>query len=555
MRKTLLTLIALFSLNLSAQMTADWYAAAYGPDIDYSGAMTRDNNGNLISAGSCGLSISFAGTVFNGNSEFDQGIFIAKYTQTGQFFVAKRLPATDNATVSAVKTDANGNIFITGEFNDSVDFDPSAAQALITATSPRTYLAKYSPLGDFVWVRTFTLSEAFYEKNLAVDSAGNVYLAGTYDVAVDMDPSANTAILPSEGFAQLFVASYDAAGNYRWAFPITADSAFQVYGLEIHQNTVYVAGNIGSGADFDPTTSVATSNPGVFVARYATNGNFESVFNLAGDNSNLNLHAMAIDTNGSVILTGTFSDSLDFDPSAADVTLVPQNGNAIFIVKYLNNGTFAWVKSMAGTEFKEANRITTDPNGNIALAGNFRDTFDLDPGPNDALITAAFGFDIFVTRLDANGNFLNGQRLGHDYDSIKGDNYDRLGDIVLLNDAFYISGGIAGDFDFDGSGPLVPMENDPDNYQALSAFLAKYTVTPFLSVPENIVKTAFLVYPNPTSGVLNISNLAERIELFDLSGRKLKGFGSETTQIDLSGFSTGTYILRSDAKTIKIVKQ
>ncbi|RZJ68034.1 MAG: T9SS type A sorting domain-containing protein [Flavobacterium sp.] len=555
MKKLLLTLLSLCGFHLSAQMTADWYAAGYGPEIDYSGAMTRDNNGNLISAGTMGSSATFSATTLSGNDDFDKGIFIAKYEASGQLLWAKRLPATYISIVSDVEADSDGNIFITGDFVDSVDFDPSSAQTVLTADSPQMYLAKYSPNGDLLWVHDFTLSEELYEKNLAIDENGNVYIAGTVSYSVDFDPSGNTAIIPGSDSNQMVLASYGPAGNYRWAFPIA--TSYETSAFEFKNNKIYVAGKASGNTDLDPSAATVIIGPdftGIFVAQYDTTGNFLSAFGLGQENQNVVMHGVAIDNAGNISITGVFSGSVDFDPSSSEAILT-QDNSGIYIAKYSNVGNYFWAKSLADPDFKVPYEIATDNNGNIAVAGNFRNSFDIDPGDNEELIEAAFGFDIFVTRLDANGNFLDGQRIGHDYDAIKGDGYDRLGDIVLLTDTLYVSGGIAGDFDFDADGPLLPMENDPNDSTGLSAFLVKYSVEPFLSVTENTFNSSFFAYPNPTNGILTLENNLEPISLYDVFGRCLATYPSSQTTIDISTVSTGTYLLKTPTTSIKILKK
>lgn len=84
-----------------------------------------------------------------------------------------------------------------------------------------------------------------------------------------------------------------------------------------------------------------------------------------------------------------------------------------------------------------------------------------------------------------------------------------------------------------------------------------------LGVVENSTK-AFKVFPNPTDNILFIETFdrkIQKIELFDLQGRILKTINEnkEKYQIDISNFSSGTYLIKlseeKGSQTIKVVKK
>lgn len=77
----------------------------------------------------------------------------------------------------------------------------------------------------------------------------------------------------------------------------------------------------------------------------------------------------------------------------------------------------------------------------------------------------------------------------------------------------------------------------------------KVTTTPTAS-NDQFFKENFTIFPNPTSGELNISAVNglefNEVSIFDLTGRKVKSFQNSST-LDVSNLATGTYVI--DIKT------
>jgi hypothetical protein len=60
---------------------------------------------------------------------------------------------------------------------------------------------------------------------------------------------------------------------------------------------------------------------------------------------------------------------------------------------------------------------------------------------------------------------------------------------------------------------------------------------------DSFKKNSIVIYPNPTSGIVTveIDEVIEKIELWDMLGRKL--ITQNSSKVDLSSFSKGTYLL------------
>ena len=76
-----------------------------------------------------------------------------------------------------------------------------------------------------------------------------------------------------------------------------------------------------------------------------------------------------------------------------------------------------------------------------------------------------------------------------------------------------------------------------------------------INIPENAFLN-FKIYPNPTSDMVFIetkNGIIPELKLYTLNGRLLQQ--NKNTEVDLSGYAAGVYLLSVDGQTVKIVKK
>jgi hypothetical protein len=99
-----------------------------------------------------------------------------------------------------IRCDASGNVYVSGRFEGTVDFDPGAgATSRISNGSSDVFLAKYTTAGSLVWVVTFGGTGADRAVAHELDAAGNIYLTGYYLSTVDFDPGSGTVSYTAAG--------------------------------------------------------------------------------------------------------------------------------------------------------------------------------------------------------------------------------------------------------------------------------------------------------------------------------------------------------------------
>jgi len=272
---------------------------------------------------------------------------------------------------------------------------------------------------DWMWAKSFGSAVQMIDErgeSIAVDASGNVYTVGEFAGTVDFDQGAGTFNITSYGYTDVFISKLDAAGNFIWTQRL-GGTGFE-YGSAITidptGNYIYVTGSFEGTCDFDPGASTFNmSTPGgqdIFVCKLDVSGNFTWAKQMDGASTQNNFATGIItDNTGNIYSTGYFYGSVDFDPgNGIAISTASGNYSDIYISKLDVLGNYIWSRQMGGTGDDRANSICIDHSGNgdVYTTGYFSGTADFDPGNGTSNLTAAGQRDIFISRLDASGNFV-----------------------------------------------------------------------------------------------------------------------------------------------------
>lgn len=124
------------------------------------------------------------------------------------------------------------------------------------------------------------------------------------------------------------------------------------------------------------------------------------------------LRDMHTDASGNTYSTGYFTDTADFDISASEANLTSNGFYDVYVLKTNGEGGYEWAVNVGGESFDYGVGITTDTDGNVYVTGYYDGTVDFDPGAGVANITAIGGGDIFILKLNADGEFLWAKSVG-----------------------------------------------------------------------------------------------------------------------------------------------
>ncbi|HRH12313.1 MAG TPA: hypothetical protein PLU73_12400, partial [Bacteroidia bacterium] len=336
-----------------------------------------------------------------------------------QNLIWARSSGTSSSEIArSLSVDANGNVYYTGTFQGTMDFDPGPGTfTLSSAGSDDIYISKMDVNGNFVWARSIGggLADAPYA--IATDQSANVYITGSYNGTVDFDPGAGVSNLISVAATyDAFVLKLDVSGNFVWARSVGGNDSDHGFGLSVDASSnVFVTGYFNLTGDFDPgpgisnLTSAGTDD--VFILKLNGSGSFQWARAVGGTNVDTG-YSITTDAFGNVIVTGSFNQTTDFDPGIPVFNLVSAGGNDVFVLKLNSSGNFVWAKSFGGTSEDEGRSVCVDPSGNVITCGFFEVSVDFDPGPGTYSLTSNGVLDAFISKLDPSGTLIWANNTG-----------------------------------------------------------------------------------------------------------------------------------------------
>lgn len=373
-----------------------------GPSYIYNAALA--SNGDLLVCGG-----------FSGNNvDFDPGPgmypvsavnaadgFIARYSSAAVLQWVYVLPGQGQQYIMDVKTDAAGNIYGVADFENTVTADPFTSTTFTSFSGgSNMLLIKLNSAGQYLHAGQAGGNAFINAKEMTVDNSGNVTVTGNMYQVVDFDPGSGTFNLNAANSPfDLFVASYDSAGSFRWAFNTNTGGTISAFGIGSDSNgNLYVGGGTTGAVDYDPGSGTALLTGGIsttaFLASYDSNGSYRWA-HLVGDTAMTSIaNDVDVDASDAVYVTGTFRGLVDFNPgSGVDTLRTPFNGqsNASFTAKYSPAAAYSWAFQLCpttslGSEGR-GEAIAVNSSGNVYIAGFIGNNADFDPSPAVNMVT------------------------------------------------------------------------------------------------------------------------------------------------------------------------
>lgn len=369
-----------------------------------------DSSNNIYVAGQFEFTADFdpGPGINNMTSVSGKDIYILKLDSDGNFIWSDQIGGLDNQWARSLALDGMGNIYLTGIFAGSCDFDPGTSVYNFTSAGDYDiFVLKLNATGVFQWAKqigSWVLEESF---SLVSDSIGNVYISGEFSNTVDFDPGPLTYNLTSPSFVDYFLLKLDSGGNFDWVFALDAGGNSVEHSLNLdNKGHIYALGYYSDTLDFDPGPGVynLASGPSgsAFILKLDTAMNFVSV-KLIQSGNELYLRSATIDKADNLYICGSFDGTYDFDPGSTVYNLTSVGSvQDMFILKLDSLGVFSWVKHIHGgsSANSQASAITISYSGEIYTMGSFAlGIVDFDPGSGVFNLSPFDGHNIFLHKL------------------------------------------------------------------------------------------------------------------------------------------------------------
>ncbi len=295
-----------------------------------------DINNNILITGRFQNSITLASQTITSNGGDD--IFVAKWDGNGnpQWIKGFGGNTTSIDEGNGIATSTNGDIYVIGNFQGTVDFDPNSSVANITSNGAYDFFVqKLNSSGNLIWVKSIGGSGPDNGNDITIDSNNDIIFTGYNYGTVDFNPSTNINNL-TPNTANAFICKWDENANYIWAKSIISSSNPQGFCITSDsQNNYYITGITQGEADFNPSNSeifnlTASGGSNTFILKLTTLGDFSWAGILNGEGSPYNYinepYSIRVTTN-SIYVSGNFEGQVDFDPSSTASYLTSRLSN------------------------------------------------------------------------------------------------------------------------------------------------------------------------------------------------------------------------------------
>jgi hypothetical protein len=333
-------------------------------------------------------------------------------------------------SINNVVTDRAGNVYVSGLFRDTADFNPASSKAYaLEAASPSGFdgfVAKYTPAGGLFWVRRFTEPGNTEAPSMALDpKSGDVLVGGRFtgtihfgrDATRKPNPDSPLTLTSRDGLYSGYFARLSATdGATKSVVPIVGNgnSGDSVTGLATDASgSVYLTGTFGDVTRDDDPARLTSS---AFVMKF-NSGNrwvWERAFRDDSDQANTFFSKVITDTAGDVYVAGRNAGLTDYDPSSTGADTV--TGDGALVLKLTTDGNFAWVGGIAGSaDDVRINAMAIDPAGDLVVGGAFTEAdFNFSPRKHYDFVAGGKA-DGFVAKYSgATGGVFWAQQVGHE---------------------------------------------------------------------------------------------------------------------------------------------
>ena len=400
-----------YVMKINRDGTYAWTRTVGHSGTDGSWGVATDSAGNVYNCGNFGSTTDLDGTagVDNRVSAGNFDAYVTKYEANGDYGFSRTFGSTGADICYDVAVDAATNLYLSGSFSATVDFDFGAGVVnQVSAGGSDAFVVKHNAAGTLAWAKRYggTLDDNGY--GLDVTPAGDVYTSGPFQgTNIDFDSTAGTDTRSSAGGNDTYLVKHLTDGSYGWVqtWGSTGDDQSFEAAADPVAGGVVAVGLFNGTVDFDGTSGTANrtsagSSDG-YISKYNFDGTYAWTRIIAGSTSTDEAISVDIDNSSSVFVGGYFQGTVDMGDNVADDSRTSAGGRDAYINKYYRDGNFAWSATWGGSSgTDDSGTVAVDNFGNVFGAGAFTGTVDANPGPGvDNIVSTSGTTDVQMVKL------------------------------------------------------------------------------------------------------------------------------------------------------------
>jgi hypothetical protein len=365
-----------FLVKFNSSGTRLWSTYYGGINFDIINSLAIDVVGNIYATGRTSSINNIASpgahqTVIGGGND----AFLVKFNSAGVRQWGTYYGGIGNEDAFSVAVDGSGNVFMAGDVGSTTGMTTAGAHQETCGGGTDALLVKFNSSGVRQWATYYGGGSSEDGNAVAVDSAGNVYLAGFTQSSTGISTPGSfrdTYVWPGDGY----LVKFNSAGVRQWGtyygglsvgpftdqvHAIAVDGAANVY---LAGQTSCMVGFASPGAH--QTTSGGDGDDG-FLAKFTTTGAHEWSTYYGGEDYD-KCYSVAVDGSGNVYLEGYTQSTTGISTPGSPQ---PVSGGSFdaFLAKFSSSGVRQWATYLGGTGVERGSSVTTDNLGRVYTAG------------------------------------------------------------------------------------------------------------------------------------------------------------------------------------------
>ncbi len=369
-----------------------WAKGYGGSGYDTAYAVAANSSGQAYLLGDFENTVAFGAASFSVAGGSLSDLVLMKTDNDGSIAWARQYGGVNSDLAKAVVALPSGGVVAGGEFFTSTVI---SGTTLTSAGSKDIVLVKVDAEGFTQWSKRFGGISSDSLHSMAVDSSGNIYLAGQFSGSITFGTN---VMLTSSGSSDGYVVKLDSAGTPVWSRKMGGTGSDIAYAVSVKSTgEVAVAGSFNGGATFGSVSLSSAGGSDGFAAVLDASGTFLWAKRFGGTTAD-SARSVAFDATGSAWVCGSFTGTSA--TGFGSTNLASSGAEDAFVVRFsISDGAVSEARRFGGTGSETALSLVADPFGAMVIAGSFQNTVAL--GSN-SLVSAGLS-DTYVAKLRTGG--------------------------------------------------------------------------------------------------------------------------------------------------------